>query len=147
MKAKLPNNMKSGQVGVVILEALIAIVIFSIGILGLVGALSTSVNNASDAQYRTEAAFLADTLVAQMQLAKPTSGTDARSTDFLSPSGTKFTDWQSRVTSGATALPGASLTANNPTVEFVGKIVTISIFWQTKSSTSRHQYVVVTALE
>lgn len=147
MKAKLPNNMKSGQSGVVILEAMVAIVIFSIGILGLVGALSASVNNASDAQYRTEAAFLADTLVAQMHLDKPTSGSDTRSTDFVSPSGTKFTKWSDRVTSGATALPGASLTANAPTVTFSGNTATISIFWQARNSTEQHKYVVVTALE
>lgn len=147
MKAKLQNNARTGQHGVVILEALVAIVIFSIGILGLVGALSTSVSNASDAQYRTEAAFLADTLVAQMHMAKPSSGTDSRSTDFLSPSGASFTAWSNRVTSGATALPGTSVTTNKPTVEFTGNTVKVSIFWQTKGSASRHQYVVVTALE
>lgn len=145
MKAKSPDHIKPGQTGVVLLEALVAIVIFSIGILGLVGALSKSVRNASDAQYRTEAAFLADTLVAQMHLAKPSSGTDTRPTDFSS--GTPYTAWSNRVTSGDTALPGASLTVNKPTVTFNGKVATVSIFWQAKSSTEQHKYVVVTALE
>lgn len=147
MSEKLPKSIVPNEHGIVILEALIAIVIFSVGILGLVGALAASVNNASDAQYRTEAAFLADTLVAKMQLAKPTSGVDTRSTDFTSPSGASFTQWKSSVISGAAALPGAGLTANQPTVTFAGNVVTVSVFWQTKSSTPRHQHVVVTALE
>jgi len=147
MNTLLSVDAKRGQTGVVILEAMIAIFIFSIGILGLVGALSASVNNASEAQYRTEAAFLADTLIAQMQLAKPTTGLDTRPTDFAYPSGSAYVTWKTRVTTGASALPGASLTANLPTVAFNGNNVTVSIFWLTKNGTTQRQYVVETALE
>lgn len=47
------------QHGVVLLESLIAILIFSMGILALVGLQSAMVKNTSDAKYRSEATFVA----------------------------------------------------------------------------------------
>lgn len=47
------------QQGVVLLESLIAIMIFSMGILALVGLQSAMVKNTSDAKYRSEATFVA----------------------------------------------------------------------------------------
>lgn len=147
MKAMTSGNMHKGQSGVVILEALIAIFIFSIGILGLVGALSTSVTNASEAQYRTDAAFFAETLIGELRVADPAT----RATDYASPSGGAFDTWKTRLTSGDSALPGASNTANLPTVVFSGtgnRNVVVTINWQAKNSSSTtRQYVVQTALE
>lgn len=45
--------------GVVMLEALIAILIFSMGILAIVGLQAAMVKNTSDARYRAEATFIA----------------------------------------------------------------------------------------
>jgi len=146
MKVISTSPLKRGQSGVIILEALIAIFIFSIGILGLVGALSAAVTNASEAQYRTEAAFLADSLIAEIRVSR--NNPDTRATDFAPPSGSKYVTWKNRVTSGATALPGANNSANLPTVAFNNQNVTVSIYWQDKKDTSvQHKYVVVTALE
>src|SRR5450830_1271371 len=47
------------QKGVVLLEALIAILIFSMGILALVGLQAAMVKNTSDNKYRADASFLA----------------------------------------------------------------------------------------
>ena len=146
MKAITSGDMNKGQSGVVILEALIAIFIFSIGILGLVGALSSSVTNASEAQYRTEAAFFAETLIGELRVADPAT----RATNYSSPSGSAFDTWKTRVTSGYSALPSAGNTANLPTVVFSGtgnRNVLITIKWQAKNSTTTRQYVVETALE
>src|SRR3989442_4434526 len=52
--------------GVMLLEALIAILIFSIGILAVVGLQAVSIRNVTDSKHRTEAAFLANNLLAQM---------------------------------------------------------------------------------
>ena len=146
MKAIPSGNMNKEQSGVVILEALIAIFIFSIGILGLVGALSTSVSNASEAQYRTEAAFFAETLIGELRVANSTS----RANDYASPSGAAFTPWKDRVTSGDSALPGAVNSANLPTVVFSGtgnRNVVVTIKWQPKNSSAMRQYVVETTLD
>ena len=45
------------QGGFMLIEALIAILIFSIGILGIVGLQAAAVNQSTDARYRSEAAF------------------------------------------------------------------------------------------
>src|SRR5207249_11383455 len=52
--------------GVMLLEALIAILIFSIGILAVVGLQAVSIRNVTDSKHRTEAAFLANNLLSQM---------------------------------------------------------------------------------
>src|SRR6266480_1616249 len=52
--------------GVMLLEALIAILIFSIGILAVVGLQAVSIKNVTAAKHRTEAAFLANKLLSQM---------------------------------------------------------------------------------
>lgn len=49
----------SSQQGVVILEALIAILIFSFGVLGIVGMQANMVKNTSESNYRSEASYIA----------------------------------------------------------------------------------------
>jgi type IV pilus assembly protein PilV len=56
---KLSCKGKSAQQGVVLLEALIAILLFSMGVLALVGLQAAMVKNTSDAQYRSDASFIA----------------------------------------------------------------------------------------
>jgi len=54
------------QAGVMLLEVLIAILIFSIGILAVVGMQAAAINNVNDSKYRSEAAFLTNRLLSQM---------------------------------------------------------------------------------
>ena len=61
------HTMRS-QAGVVLIEALLGILIFSIGILALIGMQSVAVKNTTDARYRTEAAYLANTILSQIRL-------------------------------------------------------------------------------
>jgi type IV pilus assembly protein PilV len=61
-------TMMKKQQGAFLLEALIAILIFSFGILGLVGMQSKAISAQSDAQYRIEAANFADKMMGQIWL-------------------------------------------------------------------------------
>ena len=54
------------QAGVMLIEALIGILIFSIGILALLGMQGAAIKNTTDARYRSEAAFLATQVIGQM---------------------------------------------------------------------------------
>jgi type IV pilus assembly protein PilV len=54
------------QAGVMLIEALIGILIFSIGILALLGMQGAAIKNTTDAKYRSEAASLASQIVGQM---------------------------------------------------------------------------------
>src|SRR5665647_338907 len=54
------------QQGVVLLEALVAILIFSMGVLALVGLQAAMVKNTSDSKYRSEASFIAQQRIGMM---------------------------------------------------------------------------------
>ena len=59
------------QSGSFLLEALIAILIVSLGVLGIVGLYARSMQNVDDSKYRGEAALLASTLIGQMWVSDP----------------------------------------------------------------------------
>ncbi len=54
------------QDGVVLLEALIAILIFSLGVLGIIGLQATMIKSTSEAKYRSEASYLAQQRIGEM---------------------------------------------------------------------------------
>jgi len=54
------------QRGALLLEALTAIAVFSIGILGIVALYAQAIRHVNDAQYRSEAAHLAHSLIGRM---------------------------------------------------------------------------------
>lgn len=56
------------QSGFFLIEAMVAILIFALGILGLVAMGGTAVSSQSDAQYRTEASSLADAIAGEIAL-------------------------------------------------------------------------------
>lgn len=58
MNRNYPTSQTSQQ-GVVLLESLIAVLIFSLGILAIAGLQAAMLKNTSDAKYRAEAAFIA----------------------------------------------------------------------------------------
>jgi len=56
------------QRGFFLIEAMVAILIFALGILGLVAMGGTAVSSQSDAQYRTEASSIADAIAGEIAL-------------------------------------------------------------------------------
>ena len=54
------------QAGVMLLEALIALLIFSVGILAIVAMQATAVQDLGESKYRTDASFLANQVIADM---------------------------------------------------------------------------------
>jgi type IV pilus assembly protein PilV len=65
MKHPHPGNRRAVK-GIALIEALIGILIFSIGILGLVGLQATMTRAQSAAKYRADAAYLASEIVGAM---------------------------------------------------------------------------------
>lgn len=66
-KRPYPNVSSSkAQQGAMLLEALIAIVIFSMGILALVGLQASMLSNTSNAKYRADASYVAQQRIGQM---------------------------------------------------------------------------------
>lgn len=98
----------AAQHGGFLLEALVGILIFSLGVLGLVALQGRAIGYSSDAQYRGEAAYLADAYLAKMW-SDSYANLPARYDD---PGEAEYDAFQTAVA----RLPGAAAIANNPTV-------------------------------
>jgi type IV pilus assembly protein PilV len=77
------------QAGVMLIEALIGILIFSIGILALLGMQGSAMKNTTDARYRSEAAYFASQIVGQIWI------TDKET----------LSNWDTRPTKGPALFP------------------------------------------
>ncbi len=132
------NSLKN-QSGMLLLEGMIAILIFTIGVLGVVGLQATVVKQVSDAKFRTDASMLANQLLGTMWVSDRT--TLALQTHF-NTGGDAYNTWKDRVT---TTLPGVA--ANPPTVAVSDAgVATITIQWLAPSEAagvSAHRHVVI----
>ena len=75
------------QRGMMLIEGLIAILVFSLGVLAMVGMQAQSVSHTSQAKYRVDAAFLANKLIAQMWTDAPANRPS------YATGGTNFNTW------------------------------------------------------
>lgn len=66
MNMQPPSTPASSQQGVVLLEVLISILIFSIGILGIVGMQANMIKNTSESRFRADAAYVAQKRIGEM---------------------------------------------------------------------------------
>jgi type IV pilus assembly protein PilV len=139
MRNSLPNK----QAGSMLLEALIAILIFSMGILAIVGLQAASLKSANDARYRTTASLLANELIGQMWVSDRTTA-NALQTKFNSPGGAAYTAWLANVQNVQTGLPGVANTTVNVAAD---RTVTISISWKSPSEPTAHTYVAVAQIQ
>jgi type IV pilus assembly protein PilV len=150
MKAQLSQPKK--QTGSMLLEGLISILLFSIGILAIVGLQAASIKMVGDAKYRSDASLLANQLIGQMWASDRTPGT--LQTNFSSsPAGSLYTNWVNSVNA---ALPGVSgVVGNQPVVTVVpstqtaapSSIVTVTIYWNSPNEpVQAHQYIVVSEI-
>jgi type IV pilus assembly protein PilV len=126
--------------GATLIEVLVAILIFSIGILALVALQAASVQSATQARYRTDASLLADDIVGQMWGDDKT--TTALQANYNSPSGAKFLGWQAQVEAN---LPGA---ANHPPTIVIDSDnrATVTVQWQAPGESAPHRFVLVTQI-
>lgn len=96
MKNTYRARFAAPQKGVVLLEVLIAVFIFSVGILGIVGLQASMIKGTSDTKYRIEATTIAEQRVSQIWLDQGNLAnygevsTDISATSGL-PSGTRTT--------------------------------------------------------
>ena len=66
MRKPKRSPLKSVQQGVVLIEAMIAILIFSFGVLGIIGLQAAMVKNTSESKYRADASNIAQQAIGQM---------------------------------------------------------------------------------
>jgi type IV pilus assembly protein PilV len=104
---------KSTQQGVVLLEALIAILIFSMGVLAIVGLQAAMIKNTADSKYRADAGF-----IAQQRIGIIWSDPD-NAASYLEAN-----------TDISTQLPGGKRTVTQP----VSGQFTVTVTWQQPGS-------------
>jgi len=88
------SAMAGRQSGVALLEALIAIIIFSLGILGLIGLQANATKSSTQAKYRIDAGRVATQRIAELWIDRTNiAGYNESDTDISSilPSGTRST--------------------------------------------------------
>ncbi len=137
------------QRGSFLLEALISVLIVAFGILGLIGLQARAFQNVDDAQYRAEAAYLANQLIGQMWVSSQATLVN----DFDSGVGTgapynEFKTWIRQ------RLPGAAVAGNDPVVTITPSAagtanssdVLIQVFWQPPGEPVRHKLEVTATI-
>lgn len=96
---------KRGEHGYVLLEALVALLIFSLGLLGMIGFQAASTRIATDSRFRTEAAILADELISKMGVAKRVSVESEYTYDSTGGGGASAHAWFTKRVTEASKLP------------------------------------------
>jgi type IV pilus assembly protein PilV len=133
-----PATARTRQRGATLLEALIGILIFSVGILALVGMQALAIRHMSDAKYRSDAAFYANEIIGKMWLNRANLGSYAFAGSGTPP--VVIEDWVTSVQGG---LPGITAAANLPTIAVAGTTVTVTIYWQPPGSPDRHNHIIM----
>jgi type IV pilus assembly protein PilV len=145
------HRLRVAQNGAALLEALIAILIFSIGILAAVGMQAAAIKSVTDSKYRTQASFFANTLIAKMWTDAVNVGSYAYPGSGPVPA--KVQPWVNDVTTGTSRMPLAVtyppiVTVANATAQ--GGTVTVQVRWQLPEEKSKnlppHNYTAVAAI-
>jgi type IV pilus assembly protein PilV len=105
---------RAQQSGVILLEALIGVLIFSLGVLALVAMQSVSISNVSNARYRVEAAFLANQILSQAWIDRGVGGGNLATYQFPGGGSPAVTSWVAQVNA---LMPQAA--AYPPTIQVV----------------------------
>jgi type IV pilus assembly protein PilV len=124
---------RSAQEGVMLIEALVAILIFSVGVVAVMGMQAVSIEQVTQAKYRLDASYLANQITGQMW-------TDtANIASYVTPGYTNANGgraaWDATV---ASTLP-----AGSGTIAVAGTLVTVTINWRMPNESVTRKYVSV----
>lgn len=134
---------RSSQAGFSLIEALVSIVIFSIGVLALIALQVTSVRQSSNAKYRSDAALLVNQLIGQMWVSDRTTTTLQAN---FNTGGALYTPWAGTVQA---QLPGAAASAPTVAVAADGQ-VTVRVFWKApneQATEPEHNYTAIARIQ
>jgi type IV pilus assembly protein PilV len=134
---------KRCHAGFSMLEVLVALLVFSFGVLALVSLQAAAVRMATDARDRATAAFLADQILARMLISDPSTAATfahlASGSTTCAPTGaastnTVVTAWLTEVTR---QLPNATTDMQQLIVDTATGLVTVKLCWQNGTDTPR----------
>ena len=135
----------SKQKGIMLLEALLGLLIFSLGILAVVGMQAMAVRTVAESKYRMDASFLANEVMGDMWANRSNLGLYAYA-GGAAPS--VLGRWITKVNN---TLPGTA--ANPPNIAIgAGNAVTVTIYWQHAEEANQspppppHRYSAITSI-
>jgi type IV pilus assembly protein PilV len=108
---RIPPRRRAASAGFMLFEVLVAVLIFSLGVLAIVGLMTFSVKQTTGAKYRADASLLANDLIGRMWVGDRSFATLQAGFDTTGVPGQTFNDW---LTTVQATLPGA--VANPPIV-------------------------------
>jgi type IV pilus assembly protein PilV len=129
------TNAPKPQQGVMLIEALIGILIFSIGILAMLGMQAVAMQATIDAKYRSEASYLANQIIGTIWVDR------GHIADYATTNPGTYDPrdaWKDEV---ARLLPGVD--ANAPTIEVDGSKVTVTVKWMRPGDSTASQHVAI----
>jgi len=112
------------QEGALLVEGMIAILIFSLGILAIIGLQAASIRHTTDAKYRLDASFAANEALGKIWTNREAKG------------GMRETD-----------TPVPALPSGKRTVDVVADQVTVTITWKVPGEKGTHSYKTVTQIK
>jgi len=138
------------QRGVMLIEALIGILIFSIGILALIAMQAQAFRQAAEAKYRSDASYLANSIIGRMWTDRAnlasyahretdTAGQNCQPTGANSSYNYVTAVWLPKVEA---ALPGAGITMQQIKVNTATNQVTVSVCWMSPQDGLPHRHIV-----
>jgi type IV pilus assembly protein PilV len=113
---------ESAQQGVVLLEAMIAILIFSMSVLAIVGLQAAMIKNTADSKFRADASYIAQERIGLLWSDPANLPADGSTT------GTDIAD----------LLPGGSVSIARAGVQF-----TVTVTWQQPGNQARHYFTTI----
>ncbi|MEO8626721.1 MAG: type IV pilus modification protein PilV [Betaproteobacteria bacterium] len=146
-----PNSFTGGcrQRGSMLLESLIGLLIFSVGVIAFIGMQATAVRDTADAKYRADASFLANQIIGRMWSDRPNLAAYAHrpSGAVCAPTGANsvnpnVANWLSSVNG---LLPGALAATQQITIG-ANNLVTVGLCWRV-GDTPPHNLVVTAQIQ
>ena len=126
------------QRGVMLIETLMAVLVFIIGVLGIIGLQAKMVKNVGETKYRADAAYLVNQVVGQMWVDQ------AHLASYDTAHASAYANRDNWKTVVANTLPGVP--NNTPTITVgANNIITINITWQ-PAGQSEHRYTFSTQI-
>jgi type IV pilus assembly protein PilV len=125
----IQRRSRQSQAGVMLIEALVAILIFSVGVIAVMGMQAVSIEQVSQAKYRTDASYLANQITGQMWTDLPNLAT------YATVGSTGRAGWDGVV---ASTLPSGTAT-----ITVVGSLVTVTVNWRVPNESVTRKYVSV----
>jgi type IV pilus assembly protein PilV len=128
--------MRKASRGISLIEVLVAMTIFSFGVLGMLGMQARAISYFSDSKYRTDAALLADALINDIWVNRANLANYAYAGGAVPA---PVQPWLAEVQ--------ATLPKGGATVAVLGNQVTVSVNWQPPNAPAAHQHTEIATIQ